>query len=146
MLGPRNYQGFWNLNFQMEKFQLGRPFFPTCLRKHMFSMTQDIACPSGCSTIIDRYDIWPQTVLIKDATAKTVADTFFSTEVARFASRVGCEERSTTVYRLPSNGIFEQWCRSLKATIILYIKKEATIGSAFSHQYQKNCSHQLRCN
>lgn len=74
----------------------------------MFSMTQDIACPSGRSTIIDRYDIWPQTVLIKDATAKTVTDTFFSTEVARFASQVGCEESRATVYRPPPNGILEQ--------------------------------------
>ncbi|XP_011164915.1 uncharacterized protein LOC105199476 [Solenopsis invicta] len=86
---------------------------------------------------MDRYTRWPEAVPVKDTTAETIANTFYSVWIARFGAPAttdrgvqfesqifealnnlfGINRIRTTAYHPQSNGMIERWHRSLKTAI-----------------------------
>ena len=95
-----------------------------------------------CVTMIDRFSRWPVAIPVKDIEAITVARAFYDNWVANFGAPktittdqgtqfeaqlftallqlIGCQRIRTTAYHPASNGMIEQWHRSLKAAIMCH--------------------------
>jgi len=96
-------------------------------------------------TIINRFSRWPEAYPVKDTTAATIAQTFYTGWVCRygtpkiittdqgaqFESRLftallkftGTERIRTTAYHPASNGLVERWHRCLKASLMCHGSK-----------------------
>lgn len=101
-----------------------------------------------CLTMIDRYTRWPEAVPLKDTTAGTVANAFYTNWIARFGAPAtittdrgvqfesqifgaltnlfGIHRIRTTAYHPQSNGMIERWHRSLKTAIKCHEYQEWT--------------------
>ncbi|XP_011058751.1 PREDICTED: uncharacterized protein LOC105148627 [Acromyrmex echinatior] len=76
-----------------------------------------------CVTMIDRFSRWPVAIPLKDIEAITVAHAFYDNWVANFGASktlIGCQRIRITAYHPASNGMIEQWHRSLKSAIMCH--------------------------
>lgn len=93
-------------------------------------------------TLIDRFSIWPEAVPMRDVTADTVIDAFYTGWVSRFGAPetitsdrgsqfesvlfealsklIGSSRTRTTAYHPASNGMIERWHRSFKTAIMCH--------------------------